>query len=414
MSAMPDLLFLCHRIPYPPDKGEKIRAWHILRHLAQTHRVHLGCLADEPIDDAALEALRRVCSGVGCFAVRPGVQKLRALVGLRPARPLTIDFFYSADLARWIEHRFAHYPIDRLYVYSSGMAAYGFGRRAAVRILDMVDIDSEKWRAYAAHHRGPLRAVYRREADTLLAFERRAALEFDRTLFVSEAELRHFAALAPDCRDRIGWLDNGVDLERFSPAPLYPCPYPDGGGNLVFTGTMDYWPNVDAVIWFAEQVMPVLRRERPHLRFHIVGANPSPKILRLRGIPGINVTGRIPDVRPYLAHADVAVAPLRVARGIQNKVLEAMAMARPVVATPAAFEGVRAGPGRDLFVCAAAPEMARRIGEILDGAHPQLCAAARRAVERHHDWSHTLQRLDGLFPADPPRQAALAAAGPAR
>ncbi len=414
MNVMPDLLFLSHRVPYPPDKGEKIRAWHILMHLARTHRVHLGCLADEPVDDADLDALRRVCSRIGCFAVRPGVQKLRTLAGLRPARPLTIDFFYSAGLARWIEQSFAHHPIDRLYVYSSGMAAYGFGRRAATRVLDMVDIDSEKWRAYAAHQHGPLRALYRREADTLFAFERRAALEFDRTLFVSEAELRHFAALAPDCSERIGWLDNGVDLERFSPARLYPRPYPDDGGNLVFTGTMDYWPNVDAVIWFAGQVMPLLRRERPHLRFHIVGANPSPRILRLRGAPGINVTGRVPDVRPYLAHADVAVAPLRIARGIQNKVLEAMAMARPVVATPAAFEGVRAVPGRDLCVCATAQEMAWRIGEILDGAHPQLRVAARRAVERNHNWSYTLQCLDELFPADPQRQASLVSAGPAR
>jgi sugar transferase (PEP-CTERM/EpsH1 system associated) len=411
-GMMPDLLFLCHRPPYPPDKGEKIRAWHVLNRLARTHRVHLGCLADEPVDEVLRAKLAGVCASVGCFAVRPLLQKFRALAGLRPGRPLTLDFFYSAGLARWIDERFARCPIDRLYVFSSGMAAYAFGRRAAIRVLDMVDVDSEKWRAYAAHHRWPLRALYRREADLLFAFERRAVLEFDRTLFVSEAELRHFVALAPDCGERLGWLENGVDLERFSPVRPYPCPYPEGAPNLVFTGTMDYWPNVDAVVWFAEQVMPRLRRERPEVRFHIVGANPAPRVLRLGESPGIHITRRVLDVRPYLAHADVAVAPLRIARGIQNKVLEAMAMARPVVATPAAFEGIRAVPGRDLLVCAGAEEMARRIIEILDGRHPQLRAAARRAVARNHDWLRTLQGLDELFPAEPHGQASRALARP--
>jgi sugar transferase (PEP-CTERM/EpsH1 system associated) len=410
---MPDLLFLCHRVPYPPDKGERIRAWHVLIHLARTHRVHLGFLADEPVGGVEMDALRQVCGSVGCFVARPGVQKLRALAGLRPARPLTIDFFYNAGLSRWIEERLARHPIDRWYVFSSGMAAYGFGRRAAIRVLDMVDVDSEKWRAYAPHHGWPMRAIYRREADTLFALERRAVTEFDRTLFVSEAEARHFALLAPDCRERIGWFENGVDLVRFSPARSYPRPYPNGAPHLVFTGAMDYWPNVDAVVWFAERVMPLLQRQRPQVQFHIVGANPSPKVLRLRGAPGIDVAGRVADVRPYLAHADVAVAPLRIARGMQNKVLEAMAMARPVVATTAAFEGVRAVPSRDLFVCTEAGEMVRRIVEILDGRHPQLPAAARRAVEQNHDWSRTLHRLDELFPAAPPQQSSLVSAGPA-
>ncbi|HJU20805.1 MAG TPA: TIGR03087 family PEP-CTERM/XrtA system glycosyltransferase [Stellaceae bacterium] len=407
---MPDLLFLCHRVPYPPNKGEKIRAWHILTHLAGTHRVHLGCLADDPADLAHGEALRRVCARIGCFAVRPRVQKLRAMAKFRPGRPLTLDYFHSPALSRWIADTLAHHPIERLYVYSSGMAGYAAARQAAIRVLDLVDVDSEKWRAYAPRHGWPMRAIYRREADTLFAFERRAAMAFDRTLFVSEAEARHFAALAPECGARVDWLENGVDLERFSPARSYSCPYPQDAQNLVFTGAMDYWPNVDAVLWFAKQVMPLLRRERPQLRFHIVGANPASGLLRLRGAPGIEVTGRVADIRPYLAHAAVAVAPLRIARGIQNKVLEAMAMARPVVATPAAFEGVRAVPGRDLLVCAEAEETARRIAEILDGRHPTLPAAARRAVERNHDWSSTLQRLDALFPAAARPLASLAAA----
>jgi sugar transferase (PEP-CTERM/EpsH1 system associated) len=401
---MPELLFLCHRIPYPPDKGERIRAWHVLKHLARTHRVHLGALADDPADSAHLDELRRLCFRVGSFPVRQSLQKLRALAALADGRPLTAAFFYSPALARWVASTFERYPIDRLYVFSSAMVRYAIDRRAAMRVLDLVDIDSEKWRAYARYHRWPVDALYRREAERLLALERQAVLDFDATLFVSEAEARCFLSLAPECEGRVGWLENGVDLERFSPEPSFASPYAEGSANVVFIGRMDYWPNVDAVVWFAEEVVPLLRKAWPAVRFHIVGAAPTRRVLRLHQPPGIFVTGRVADVRPFLAHAEVAVAPLRVARGLQNKVLEAMAMARPVVATPAAFEGLRAVPGRDLLLCTTAEEMASRICEVLAGRHSELGAAARLAVERHHDWSRNLQHLDSLFPPQERRQ----------
>jgi sugar transferase (PEP-CTERM/EpsH1 system associated) len=395
---MPELLFLCHRIPYPPDKGEKIRAWNVLKYLARTHRVHLGALADEPVENAHLGALRRHCFRVGWFSLRPSLQRVRALAALVRGGPLTLPFFYSRALARWVDETTARYPIDRIYVFSSGMARYATGREAAIRVLDLVDVDSEKWRAYAPHHRWPIEAIYRREADSLFTLERRAVLEFDETLFVSEAEARCFTSLAPECKARIGWLENGVDLEHFSPALSFACPYAGGAPNIVFTGRMDYWPNVDAAVWFSEEVMPLLRKAHSRARFHIVGAAPARRVLRLRRMPGVVVTGAVADVRPFLAHADVAVAPLRIARGIQNKVLEAMAMARPVVVTAAALEGVRAVPGRDLLLCATAGEMASRISAIFAGRHSELGAGARSAVERHHDWYRNLRRLDDLFP----------------
>jgi sugar transferase (PEP-CTERM/EpsH1 system associated) len=219
-------------------------------------------------------------------------------------------------------------------------------------------------------------------------------MEFDTTLFVSEAEADRFATLAPECRETLGWLENGVDLERFSPVHRLERPFPVGTLNLVFTGTMDYWPNGDAVAWFARQVMPLLLRTKPNLHFHIVGAKPGSAVRRLATLPQVHVTGRVDDIRPYIAHADAVVAPLRVARGIQNKVLEAMAMGRPVVATPDAFEGLRALPGRDLLVCATPEEMSRSLLDILGGRHPGLGAAARSVVERNYNWSVNLRRLD--------------------
>jgi sugar transferase (PEP-CTERM/EpsH1 system associated) len=395
---MAKLLFLCHRVPFPPDKGEKIRAWHVLKHLARSQDVHLGCLADDPADLAQLGELREICASVGCFGVRPALQKARALASMRSGRPLTPDVFYSRGLRDWVAQTLARHPIERIFVFSSAMASYVSGVRGQVRILDMVDIDSEKWRAYAPHHLWPMRALYRREADALLALERQLVLKFDTTLFVSEAEARRFAVLAPECRNRIGWLENGVDLERFSPTEKFPRPFPESVKSLVFTGTMNYWPNVDAVSRFVDAVLPLVRQRQPHVHLYIVGAAPSRAVLRLRRIPGVTVTGTVPDVRPFLAHADVAVAPLRIARGIQNKVLEAMAMGRPVVATPEALEGLGAIPGRDLLVATAPEEMARYVLEIIDKRHPSLGAAARLAVEQNHRWSHTLRRLDTFFP----------------
>jgi sugar transferase (PEP-CTERM/EpsH1 system associated) len=408
----PELLFLCHRVPYPPDKGEKIRAWHVLKRLSESHPIHLGCLADDPADAAHLQPLSEVCASVCCVTVKGGLQRLRAVARLRPHRPLTLDVFYSSRLEDWVSWILASRPIEQAYVFSSAMAEYLIGRQLKRRILDLVDIDSEKWSAYALHHPWPMRAVYRREAAALFSWERCVVLDFDHTLFVSQSEAKRFALLAPECQDRIGWLENGVDLEKFSPAHQFAPPFLKGEGNIVFTGTMDYWPNVDAVCWFSKQVLPILREKRPHLRFHIVGAKPTRAVLALRRLPGIIVTGRVADVRPYLAHADVAVVPLRIARGIQNKVLEAMAMARPVVATPEAFEGVQAVPGQDLLVCSGPGETAQRIEEVLNGYFPSLGTAARAVVKRNYRWSETLRRLDELFPLVTEERSGLATALP--
>ncbi len=428
---MRDLLFLSHRIPYPPDKGDKIRAWHMFRHLARRFRVHLGCLLDDPDDAARVAELRPLCADLACIQIDPRMQRLKALLRARPGQPLTLGYFHDARLQRWVDATLARYAIRDIFVYSSAVAHYVMRatptgdavEQGAVRVLDMVDVDSTKWSAYATTARWPARAVYAREGRTLLAFERRAARSFTRSIFVNEAEWRHFVALAPEARDRTGWIDNGVDLTHFSPAQTFADPFPpigqspkqpaeqsaarqacpSGAPRLVFTGRMDYRPNIDAVTWFAHAVLPKLRVRVPDVRFAIVGAAPTPEVCKLATLPGVIVTGRVPDTRPWLAHSSIVVAPLLIGRGTQNKVLEGMAMARPVIATPEAFEGVQAMPERDILLADGVERTIERIIDVLSGRWPDLGAAARRAVELRHDWAVTLAPLDALFPDDPDR-----------
>jgi sugar transferase (PEP-CTERM/EpsH1 system associated) len=389
------LLFLAHRVPYPPDKGDKIRAWHMLDHLARGWDVDLGCLVDDPADLEHLPMLRARCAQVECHATGGAA---RALLRWRPGRPLTLGWFHAPALWDFVTQGLAARRWDAAVAYSAAMAPYlmqpdGTGLR---RVLDLVDVDSTKWGSYAEAAAPPMRQIWAREARTLRAFERAAALTFDRTLLVSRAEAAHFAHLAPESDARIDWVDNGVDLARFDPALPFADPFA-GGPAIVFTGTMDYRPNIEAVGWFARQVMPLLRAAIPAADFHIVGARPTPAVRALARLPGVQVTGSVADTRPYLAHAAVAVAPLRIARGVQNKVLEAMAMARPVIVSPEAMEGLNAQPGREILVASGARAMAETVLGVLRGAHPDLGAAGRAAVMRGHDWPVTLRRLDAAL-----------------
>lgn len=396
----PRLLFLCHRMPYPPDKGDKIRAWHMLDRLAEDWDIDLGCLVDDPADLRHLPVLQARCASVmACPTGSRRQAMLRAVLRCRPGQPLSLGWFHDSALWDWTRAHLASGLHQAAFVYSSAMAPYVMGgvHPGLRRVLDMVDVDSEKWRAYAEQARLPMRQVWAREARTLLAFERRAAAAFDRTLFVSAAEAAQFRAMAPEVAAKVDHADNGVDLTAFDPARAGENPYAPGARPIVFTGTMDYRPNIEAVCWFAERVMPLLR-DRPGVEFHIVGANPAPAVRALAALPGVHVSGAVPRTQPWIAHAAVAVAPLRIARGIQNKVLEAMALARPVVATPEAFAGIRALPGRDLLLAEGAEAMAAAVARVLDGQHPDLGAHARAAVTEGHDWRATLRRLDDALP----------------
>lgn len=390
---MEDLLYLVHRIPFPPDKGDKIRSYHLLRHLARRYRVHVGAFIDDPEDRRHEAALREMCAGLLLRPLDPRRAKLRSLLGFATGEALSLPYYRDAAMAAWVRERLKA-GIRRTVVYSSAMAQYVLDA-PGVRVMDFVDMDSDKWRQYAPTKAWPMSAVYRREADRLLDWERRVAAEFDAGLFVSQREASDFRAAAPEVADRIGWYNNGVDTDYFSPERAYDNPYAPDETPIVFTGAMDYWPNADAVEWFARDILPGLRRARPAVRFTIVGSRPTPVVQALARDPAVTVTGRVPDVRPYLAHAAVVVAPMRIARGIQNKVLEGMAMARPVVVSPQGFEGLSARPDEELLLADQAEAFAAAALAALD--RPDLGPRARQRVLADYAWDSCLARVDRLI-----------------
>lgn len=404
-DSRPPLLYLTHRIPYPPNKGDKVRSFNILRQLARTHRVFLGCFVDHPDDKQHIPALRKWCEHSCVVPIEPGIRRIASLRGLLRGEALSLPYYRSPRLRAWVRRVVIEHGIRSAVAFSGPMAQYldlpGLDRR----VIDFCDVDSAKWSQYASDRRWPMSWLYRREGERLLAFERASAARCDASLFVTEAEAELFRGAAPEISARVGVMQNGVDAEYFSPEHRFESPYPPGGPVLVFSGAMDYWPNIDAVTWFAREVLPRIRAEQPQVRFWIVGMNPAPAVQALAAEgSGVVVTGTVPDVRPFLAHAQVVVAPLRIARGIQNKVLEAMAMARPVVLTQAPAAGLAAQNGRDCEVAADEADLAARVLGLLgdDARRARMGEAALDCVLRAYSWSAHLRVLDGLLDVQPP------------
>jgi sugar transferase (PEP-CTERM/EpsH1 system associated) len=395
---MRELLYLVHRIPYPPNKGDKIRSYHLLEHLAQHHRVHLGTFIDDEGDRKYIEKVRNLC-GETCFVnLHPGMARVRSLSGLLCRKPLTLPYYWNSRLQAWVNRILDTRPIENILVFSSGMAQYVSRVSHIRRIIDFVDIDSDKWMQYSTSAGWPMNWMYRREARLLLGYEKEVARTFDSATFVSETEAGLFHQLLPEAAAKVTHFNNGVDANYFSPQNIYLNPYPQGKHILVFTGAMDYRANIDAVAWFARSVFPAIRAKLPEVEFYIVGTRPSSAVAALAAFPGIRVTGSVPDVRPYLAHASLVVAPLRIARGIQNKILEAMAMEKIVIASPSAAEGIHARREEELVVALDEHDFARRVISFLqNSAHPGICRAARMRVLEDYSWKNGLGRIDRLL-----------------
>jgi polysaccharide biosynthesis protein PslH len=329
------ILFLCHRIPYPPDKGDKIRAFHELRAMAERHEVDLFTLADRPEDMVCQEALRQYCKSVTVALINPAAARLRALPYLLTRTALTLPYFRSGELATAVRGALRSRSYDRIFVYCSSMAQYLKGVEGIPTVIDMVDVDSDKWTQYAGFSGFPFSTIYRREGRALQRYEREIAGRSSSVVVTTEREAELMRQISDSAAVHV--VPNGVDTKYFDPAAV---PKEATVPTVIFTGDMSYFPNQEAVIFFAREVLPLIRRSVEGARFLIVGRNPGKKVAALREIEGVEVTGFVPDVRTYLARAHVAVAPFTIAAGIQNKILEAMAYGLPVVATSRTRRGL--------------------------------------------------------------------------
>jgi len=408
-----NLLFLAHRIPYPPNKGDKIRSFHQLQHLARRHRLHLGCLADDRADLQHLPVLRQMTASCEVAPLGSHRARLHSLAALATGAPLSVRWFESARLRRYVERTVHDEALDAVLLFSSSMAPYLDGVDLPF-VMDFCDVDSDKWQQYASRAPWPLRQLYALEARRLRAYEQDVLQRCSAATLVTEREKALWADLPASMRGKVHVVPNGVDLEYFAPRPPGAPPSPASPA-LVFTGAMDYYANVDAVVFFAEEVLPQVRAAVPEARFQIVGNRPTPRVQALARRPGVEVTGFVDDTRPYYAGAAVCVVPLRIARGIQNKLLEAMAMGRPVVASPAAAAGLGARAGDEIRVAGDAPAMAAAVVELLhDPARAAAMGdAARRFVEREYVWERAMARLEQLLVASVATRRGRPAAVPA-
>jgi sugar transferase (PEP-CTERM/EpsH1 system associated) len=391
-----EILYLCHRVPYPPDKGDKIRAFHQIRHLARRHRIHLLTLADGAVPDLA--PLRELCARVEVFPVSRRAAYLRAARGVLRPRPLTLSFFESAELRRRVEELAAGTQFDAIVAYSSSMAPYVEPFADVPAVLDMVDVDSAKWEQYSRFANPLLRPVYALEGRRLRAYEASLAGRFEKIVLATANELRLYDSFAPGARAAA--VPNGVDFDHFHPLDLPKAETP----LLVFTGQMDYFANVDGIVHFAREVFPRLRRRIADAELVIVGRSPVSAVRALAELPGISVTGAVGDVRPFLARAWAFVAPLRIAQGVQNKVLEAMAMDLPVVCSDRVLAGLADGGfvhDRDLLACDAPEAFEACVASLLEdaGTRARLARNARRRLTAGYRWPDNLDRFEEIVAA---------------
>ena len=399
-----EILFLAHRLPFPPDRGDKIRSHHVLKALAALAPVHVATFADSEGDWAYEGELARV-SASHCLVERKKPLPVAGLQALLKGEPVSLTAFRDAGLARYVEQLLATRPIAAIYVFSGQMAQYVPLAFAGRVIADLVDVDSAKFEAYATEERWPMNWVDAREGRLLRAIEAQVAALADTTLLVSDAEAELFRSRLPQpAGAQVKTLGNGIDTTAFDPAHVIADPSMSKaeGPRLVFTGQMDYAPNVAAAQRVISRILPIVRTHHPKATFHVVGRAPVRELLALDGKDGVRVWGEVPDVRPFLAAADVVVTPLAIARGVQNKVLEAMAMARPVVLSQGAATGIGAADGTHFSIEETDADFAARICALLAnrGAAQTMGHAARQFVIDHKGWEAMLAPLAEIMGFD--------------
>ncbi|MBS0326157.1 MAG: TIGR03087 family PEP-CTERM/XrtA system glycosyltransferase [Proteobacteria bacterium] len=386
------ILYVCHRFPYPPKRGGKIRPFNMIRHLAASHEVVVASLARSREEADEGRGLAAHCAHYEMVTVTNPLQVARMVARLPTPEPSSFGYFHSPALARRIRVLLATEEFDLVFVHCSSVAHYVRHVRGIPKILDFGDMDSQKWLEYARYKPFPLSLGYRLEGVKLVAAEKRLARDFDLCTATTRAEWETLESLGTGVAT--DWFPNGVDSGYFAPAAE-----PYDADSVSFVGRMDYYPNQECMLRFCSEVWPRVRERRPQAKLAIVGADPSPAIRSLGEVPGVTVTGSVPDVRPWLRHSALMVAPLAIARGTQNKILEAMASGVPVVTSRVAAGGVDAVAGEHLLVADSPAEVADAVLGVMDdvGLRARLARAGRERMLSHHAWDRSMERLDAII-----------------
>ncbi len=390
-SATPKLLMITHRAPWPADRGDRIRTWNLLKGLSGRFQIHLACLVDEPIHLQAWKTLASVTAALAIEPVGGPMRWLRGLASAAAGRSITRGMFHAPALQRTLTEWAADHAFDAGLAVCSSTAHYLADLPIPVKVMDLVDVDSVKWAQLAAVAGPGKSGVYALESRRIAECERRIAADFSAVTVVTarEAELFEQVSGRPACV-----VPNGVDGDYFAPTGE-----PKDENSLVFTGVLDYAPNVQGLLWFVQEVWPGLIARRPAARLNIVGRDPAPAIRRLHGLPGINVVGPVPDVRHWLNRAQLAVTPIQIARGVQNKALEAMACGLPVITTPQVAAGLTATPGTHFLTATAPLQWVHAIDLLLNQPHlaRSMGDLARQHVLTHHQWDQSATLLASLL-----------------
>lgn len=388
-----NILFICHSFPFPPNRGGKIRPFNMIRHLSQKHSVVVASLAESKTELQEGEDLREYCAEVIAEFLPRSVRWKQAFAALCTSTPSSVAYFWSSKLNRRIQQRAATTQFDAVFVHCAFVAQYATDLPARMRVLDFGDLDSAKWREYSRTRGFPLSLGYKFEAQKLRQYEKKVANVFHSCTVTAQGEWDEFQTLGVEIPCTT--IPNGVDTQYFAMKPWTSL----HSSTIVFLGRMNYFPNVDGMVYFANEILPLVRQHEPKATLRIIGSEPARKILNLAKLPGVTVTGSVPDVRPHLDDAAVAIAPLRIARGTQNKVLECMAMGVPVVATPEVARGIQAIPERHLLVANSPQAFAQKILEILRNTklRENLSLMGRSQVEHAHSWSHSMEILDAVL-----------------
>ena len=396
------ILFIAHRPPFPPNKGEKIRTFNQLRHLKNAgHTISVCAPIANQNDIGDMQTLAvQFCEQV-CYDQLPGKSSL--VMALLLGRPLSVANFYSKGLQAKIDVLLQTTQIDAIICTSSSMAEYVFhsatlndsSNTRPLLIMDFMDLDSDKWRQYQAAKPFPLSLIYAREARLLANYERKIHQYFDKSLFISPQEIELFLTNEQDAGKLVA-VSNGLDIDFFQATSMraeIDSPV------FLFTGVMDYFPNSDAVIWFVETVWPHILKRWPAAQFYIAGMNPTTKVLALDKHQGIMVTGFVEDIREYYEKADFFIAPFRIARGVQNKVLQAFACGLPVISTPIGCEGIECKDQVHVLLADSADSFTHSVELLMSNQQTRehIRQNALDLVQANFSWAGRLQPLDQIL-----------------